>query len=110
MKNSEPMLFWQFYQAPVEFQDVFDKNGGDEDYLVFIPHGVEVPFVFSFGTGNFFGERADEYYVSKTGSVFHVTHKEDYDPEAPEEDRKVKEDTGKKLNPKWHGIWMVSGH
>lgn len=37
---SDPMRIWRFYDAPEEWQRMFDQ-GGDEDYLAEIPPDYE---------------------------------------------------------------------
>lgn len=37
------ILLWHFYDAPSEYR-ALSEHGGDEDYLAFVPHGVDVPW------------------------------------------------------------------
>lgn len=43
MNNGKEILIWEFYEAPRELQALSD-HGGDEDGVVLVPSGVELPW------------------------------------------------------------------
>lgn len=48
------MLLWNWADAPEEFRQL-SGHGGDEDYVMFVPTGVEAPWSVTGGGGSWFG-------------------------------------------------------
>jgi hypothetical protein len=40
---SEPMQLWEFYEAPEELR-ALSTHGGDEDGILVVPRGVNIPY------------------------------------------------------------------
>lgn len=38
----EPIKIWAYENAPAEYQIL--NSGGDEDYIIFVPNGQELPW------------------------------------------------------------------
>ena len=60
------ILIWRFEDAPEHFQ-LLSQNGGDEDYIAFVPDGVEIPAFLEEGSS--FGCFKVEKHQVKNGTI-----------------------------------------
>jgi hypothetical protein len=65
--SNDYIKIWEFAKAPQEYQD-FSDNGGDEDWIIFVPTGLNSDFMLWKMSNNLFC--VDEYVVD--GGVIHI--------------------------------------
>jgi hypothetical protein len=71
---TEPMKLWRFEDAPPFFKHL-STNGGDEDWVLLVPPGVDVPFWVEINGAGHFGACCTDRYVMADGSeVFIGSH------------------------------------
>lgn len=42
-EGTQAILLWSYFQAPEQYREL-SGNGGDEDWVAFVPEGVDPPY------------------------------------------------------------------
>lgn len=71
--TSEPMKLWHFRDAPREYQEL-STNGGDEDWVLWVPPDVTPPWWAEDGNTQFAPSHADEYELDDGSLVLIGCH------------------------------------
>ena len=70
---NNPILVWRFYKAPQEYQNLSD-NGGDEDWLAFVPAEYSDDYLGWLEHGSFGVCSIDKYDLPNGDSVYIGSH------------------------------------
>jgi hypothetical protein len=73
MKGSLPILLWRYEEAPLSYKETGD-NGGDEDWVAFVPDGVEVPWWIEQDGGTHFAVCESKEFAVEGGRIFVGSH------------------------------------
>jgi hypothetical protein len=75
MKNNEKKMIkvWRFEDAPENYKNL-SENGGDEDWLAFVPKALENEYISLFDEGTSFGVCCVNEYKVKDGVVYIGAH------------------------------------
>lgn len=69
MNNEDKMIkVWPFYDAPKEYQEM-SKNGGDEDWVAFVPAALANTWIGWLEEGQSFGCCSVDEYVVDGGVI-----------------------------------------
>lgn len=69
MKNlDQAIIIWRFDDAPRKYQE-FSKNGGDEDWIAFVPDNFKDEYIAWLDEGTSFGYCAVNEYKVKGGII-----------------------------------------
>lgn len=69
----EPIRIWRFDDAPTELQ-AYSTNGGDEDWLAFVPKDYEDAWLPFLAIPHFGGCDVDEYTTSEDDRIIIGCH------------------------------------
>jgi hypothetical protein len=71
---TQPMKLWRFQDAPVYLQQL-STNGGDEDWVLLVPAGVDAPFWVEINGACHFGACCtDRYQLTDASEVYIGCH------------------------------------
>ena len=71
--NDKAIQFWHFREAPEMYRKL-STNGGDEDYLAFVPNTTDAPYWMQDSGYGVFGTFCVDEYQVEGGTVYIGSH------------------------------------